>query len=377
MAIRVSARTRGGALASSATTRKQSATVNKNGNACVSLPQVAASASVSVSASSMRKATTRRYHRTTKMRVLRVDLLGKNFPTGGSSGADGAEIGLGRTDKLNGSQSYRRRGTLATRLGAAADGEAKTTEVISTMSSAAATMSAKERNGEVIDDTVFNISQVSFGTIGSVTGVVFLVYGFLAYFDTVPGGPVSSLILTYGFPITILGFALKYAELKPVPCVTYSKASAIRERQATSILKQVKDDVTRYRYGDEQHLDLAMERIFRIGRGGGVPRRECPVLTGVREEISETNGNYALVLEFDAKKLGLEGFEKYREKFQTFFGPGITAEMKSSSTTENAVDVWLISVGDSAGGQTDENVEILPPLMPGLPARKQVKQSSE
>lgn len=259
---------------------------------------------------------------------------------------------------------------IVTSRAAASEGEANSTNVMPAITT-------RERNGEIVDDTVFNISQVSFGSIGSVTGVIFLVYGFLAYFDVVPGGPVSSLILTYGFPITILGFALKYAELKPVPCVTYSKASGLRDRQATSILKQVKDDVTRFRYGDEQHLDLAMERIFRIGRGGGVPRRECPVLTGVREEISETNGNYALVLEFDAKKLGLDGFDTYQQKFQTFFGPGITSEMKKSPVTETGVDVWLISVGDSAGGQTDEDVEILPPLMPGLPARRQVKSTSD
>ena len=235
-------------------------------------------------------------------------------------------------------------------------------------------ITADERNGQVIDDSEFNISQVSFGTIGSTVGLVFLVYGFVAYFGLVPGGAFSSLILTYGFPITILGFALKYAELKPVECTTYSKAASLRERQVTPILKQVKDDVTRFRYGDEQHLDLAMERIFRIGRGGGVSRRECPVLKGVREEVSETNGNYSLVLEFEAKKLGLEGFEKYREKFQTFFGPGITAEVKKSAKVESMVDVLLISDGDSVGGQEEQDTEILPPLMPGMPARRQQKK---
>lgn len=234
---------------------------------------------------------------------------------------------------------------------------------------------AAKRNGTVINDTEFNISQVSFGTIGSVVGVIFLLYGFFAYFDIAPGGPISSLILTYGFPITLLGFALKYAELKPVPCVTYAKASGLRTRQATPILLQVKDDVTRFRYGDEQHLDLAMERIFRIGRGGGVSRRECPVLTGIREEVAESIGTYALVLEFEAKKLGLDGFLKYQEKFQTFFGPGITCEMKQNKWTPTAVDVWLVSNGDAVGGgEDDDEFEILPPLMPGLPARRQKKQ---
>jgi hypothetical protein len=31
--------------------------------------------------------------------------------------------------------------------------------------------------------------------------------------------------------------------------------------------------VTRYRYGDEQHLDEALTRIFQFGRQKGIPRR--------------------------------------------------------------------------------------------------------
>lgn len=277
-----------------------------------------------------------------------------------------------RVDRAQCAQRVSAAAARTTRARAAMDGDAPETAV------RAAPVSSPERNGAVINDMAFNISQVSFGSIGSVTGVLFLVYGFCAYFDVAPGGPVSSIILTYGFPITILGFALKYAELKPVPCTTFVKASALRDNQATSIQRQVKDDVTRYRYGDEQHLDLAMERIFRIGRAGGVPRRECPVLVGVREEVAESNGNYALVLEFDTKKLGLDGASAYQQKFQSFFGPGITCEMKESATSaENGVDVWLISEGDGVGGESaGDDMEILPPLMPGLPARRQPKATN-
>lgn len=34
-------------------------------------------------------------------------------------------------------------------------------------------------------------------------------YGFGAYFTFLPGSEWSALMLTYGFPITIIGFALK------------------------------------------------------------------------------------------------------------------------------------------------------------------------
>jgi len=62
------------------------------------------------------------------------------------------------------------------------------------------------------------------------------------------GGGVSSIILVYGFPLSLLGFALKYAELKPVPCKTTEAAFDLRETQMTDIQKQVREDTTRYRY---------------------------------------------------------------------------------------------------------------------------------
>lgn len=34
------------------------------------------------------------------------------------------------------------------------------------------------------------------------------------------------------------------------------------------------------RYGDELHLDEALDKIFRFGKSGGVPRKQCPILKG-------------------------------------------------------------------------------------------------
>ncbi|XP_044437187.1 uncharacterized protein [Triticum aestivum] len=115
----------------------------------------------------------------------------------------------------------------------------------------------------VIPDDEFTLAKVSFGVIGLGIGGSLLSYGFGAYFNLLPGSEWSALMLTYGFPLTIIGMALKYAELKPVPCITYSDAFALREKCATPILKQVTDD-----------------------------------------------GKYCLVLEFEAKSLELSDFEK-------------------------------------------------------------------
>ncbi|KAM3190345.1 hypothetical protein ACQJBY_068487 [Aegilops geniculata] len=160
----------------------------------------------------------------------------------------------------------------------------------------------------VIPDDEFTLAKVSFGVIGLGIGGSLLSYGFGAYFNLLPGSEWSALMLTYGFPLTIIGMALKYAELKPVPCITYSDAFALREKCATPILKQVRSDVTRYRYGDEQHLDEALKRIFQYGLGGGIPRRSAPILQKIQEVTDD--GKYCLVLEFEAKSLELSDFEK-------------------------------------------------------------------
>ncbi|CAI0547662.1 unnamed protein product [Linum tenue] len=190
----------------------------------------------------------------------------------------------------------------------------------------------------------FHILQISFGVIGLSIGVSLLSYGFGAYFNILPGSEWSALMLTYGFPLAIIGMALKYAELKPVPCLSYSDAVALRETCATPILKQVRNDVIRYRYGDEQHLEEALKRIFQYGQGGGIPRRSAPVLQKIREEVTD-DGKYCLVLEFEAKALTLSDFEKRQAKFTSFFGPDITAEVGKGEG--DVFEVRLISNSNS------------------------------
>lgn len=222
-------------------------------------------------------------------------------------------------------------------------------------------------SGEYIQSQDFRIEQVSFGTILSPIGIGLMGYGFGAFFGLLPGGDVSSLMLIYGFPISLLGFALSYAQLKPVPCLSTPEAFALRESQ-TDIQKQVREDVTRFRYGDEQHLDEALTRIFNFGRAGGIPRRLCPILVGLREEV--IGGKYTLVLEFTTRKEQMtnEMWEQRQPKLQGFFGPGIIATL---SPTEQGMDVNLVVDGSGAGRGGGEKKDVLPPLMPGLPARQQ------
>lgn len=209
-------------------------------------------------------------------------------------------------------------------------------------SSSPPTVPASAAGKAVVPDDEFSLAKVSFGVIGLGLGLSLLSYGFGSYFNLLPGSEWSALLLTYGFPLTIIGMALKYAELKPVPCITYADAFALREKCATPILKQVRSDVTRFRYGDEQHLDEALQRIFQYGLGGGIPRRNAPILQKIREEVTD-DGKYSLVLVFQAKALELSDFEKRQAKFTSFFGPGIKAEIDAGKGGGDLYEVRLIS----------------------------------
>ena len=193
-----------------------------------------------------------------------------------------------------------------------------------------------------------------------------LVYGFCSYFHYLPGDEsISSLVLIYGFIIALLGFARKYAELPPLECVVYADADALRASQATDIQVQVKNDVTRFRYGDEEHLEEAIERVFMSGRAGGVPRRNLPTLVGLEERV--VDGLYALVLQCDCPKLAFEDFAKRQDKFTSFFGPGVKAQISEFGAAK--VEVALVSEGQGGSGK-DTRPDVMPQLMPGLQPRQ-------
>lgn len=81
--------------------------------------------------------------------------------------------------------------------------------------------------------------QTSFGAILTPVGLALLAYGFGAFFQLLPGASISSIMLIYGFPLSLLGFALSYAQLRPVECKSTQEALDLRESQMTDIQKQV------------------------------------------------------------------------------------------------------------------------------------------
>jgi hypothetical protein len=179
------------------------------------------------------------------------------------------------------------------------------------------------------------LGKTSLGSIGLIVGGILSVIGFSAYFFS-DNATLNLVGFFYGIPILLGGFALKASELKPTPFSqpTSPAVLKLREQKATPTQQQIRKDVTRYRYGQEVHLDSSLERL------GLCPSDdERPVLTSLHE--AEIDGEYALILEFLSPLISLDTWNEKREKIERFFGPGIRVELTPAQ--DDYIDVALIT----------------------------------
>lgn len=178
------------------------------------------------------------------------------------------------------------------------------------------------------------LGRTSLGTLGLGVGSVLTIIGFIAYFTS--NATLNLVGFFYGIPILLGGLALKAAELEPVPFTTPTSETilALREQQATETQNQIRKDVTRYRYGQEAHLDSSLEHLKLSPTDD-----ERPLLEGIREDAIA--GAYALILEFSSPMIDFATWQDRREKIERFFGPGIRVEL--SQTSEETVEVALIA----------------------------------
>ncbi|MFE4105767.1 DUF2854 domain-containing protein [Almyronema epifaneia] len=181
------------------------------------------------------------------------------------------------------------------------------------------------------------LRKIPLGAVLLSVGSVLTLVGFVAYFQE--RATLNLVGFFYGVPILLGGLALKAAELEPVPFSqpTTPEVEALRSQQATATQNQIRQDVTRYRYGQEAHLD---ESLARLGLSPNDEQR--PVLIGIRETAIENA--YALVLEFESPHLDLDTWQRKQDKIQRFFGPGVIAQLDQPAG--DRIDLSLIASAD-------------------------------
>ncbi|KAJ1485280.1 hypothetical protein T484DRAFT_1892862 [Baffinella frigidus] len=170
----------------------------------------------------------------------------------------------------------------------------------------------------------FQIRGFSLGNLTLLIGTVITFSSFYSYFTN--GNSLSALGFIYGIPIALGGFALKYAEILPVPVISDTKGDAIWEEKANDILKKVKEDVTRHRYGDDAHLDSTLNRLGLVMEGKGFP--QLVSIEQKRERGVEGDGELAFIMTFQSQDTPYKVWADPARvrKYESFFG-GLNAEV--------------------------------------------------
>jgi len=189
----------------------------------------------------------------------------------------------------------------------------------------------------------FEIRGFSLGNLIVGAGAFVTIFSFADYLssNTGSGIQVSGLGFVYGIPIFVAGAALKYAEIAPVPCYSTQAADSIFESKATEIIKKVKQDVTRHRYGDEAHLDTAVKKLGLV-----VPGKSYPQMRELRQDVTEEGElTFTMVWQSVDTPYKMWADEKRRLKYEGFFGPDVGAEVVKIDAEERLVGIKLTTGG--------------------------------
>lgn len=189
----------------------------------------------------------------------------------------------------------------------------------------------------------FEIRGFSLGNLIVGAGVLLTALSFADYLGTAGGdGPtLSGLGFVYGLPIFLAGAALKYAEIEPVDCITSPGAAPVAEAKGTEIIKKIKQDVTRHRYGDEAHLDTTVKKLGLV-----VPGKAYPQLMELREDVTD-DGELAFTIVWQSLDTPYKMWadEKRRKRYETFFGPDVGAEVVKIDAEQRMVGIRLTTGG--------------------------------
>ena len=169
-------------------------------------------------------------------------------------------------------------------------------------------------------------------------GIALTAFSFAGYFLNEGGGEgaLSSLGFVYGIPVFLIGLSLWYAEIPPVEVISSPEGDAAWDRLATEIFKQVKQDVTRHRYGDDAHLDSTLEAL-----GLKLPQKKFPKLLSITQE--DEDGELVFTLAFQSLETPYKVWSDPDrvKKYSTFFGPGITASVYKMDSERRIVALKL------------------------------------
>jgi len=191
----------------------------------------------------------------------------------------------------------------------------------------------------------FEIRGFSLGNLVVLAGIVITFASFAEYLggDSSEGLNVSGLGFVYGIPVFLAGAALKYAEIDPVPVFSSAQGEAVFESKATDTIQKIKKDVTRHRYGDEAHLDTTVKKLGLV-----VPGKAYPQLQELRQDAT-ADGELVFTMVWQSLDTPYKMWadERRVKKYETFFGPNVTAEVVKIDAEQRLVGIQLTTTSST------------------------------
>jgi len=182
-----------------------------------------------------------------------------------------------------------------------------------------------EIRGFSLSDTVIGI------------GSLITLSSFAEYISGSSAGGISGIGFVYGLPILLIGAALKYGEILPVPIKTTQAARTLFELKKTATIDKINKDVTRHRYGDEAHLDTTVKTLGLV-----VPNKSYPQLEYIEYGIAD-NGELEFMMVWKSidTPFILWNNEAKIEKYDTYFGPDVWSKVIKVNGPERLVGIKL------------------------------------
>lgn len=181
-------------------------------------------------------------------------------------------------------------------------------------------------------------SNISLAKIALTVGLSITFLSFRDYFiNNVEGNGLSSLGFIYGIPITLIGCALQYAELQPAMIISTPESKKIFNNKATSTMKQIVKDTSRFRYGDESHLDTSLKSLGLV-----VPKKKYPQLQYILIN-PEINNNVGMTMVFESvdTPFRIWSNETQVSKYNKFFGPDIKCSVVKVDSEKKLVGIQI------------------------------------